>query len=285
MGRNTDTMPGNSWPMTSARRMPSPRTATSWEVMPPLATTQAGCADRAAWTTSTTARGDVAGNGQAVVGVAAAQQGTAGEQQHIGGGQSLGDLLADGGDMSVALFGVEQGGHVQLGLDQATTFLRLGDLAAGQADMRPDDNEPVAAGTAGRPDLCRGERALRFEPGQRPGERWATAVYERLAALLRLERAEHDDLQVGVVGGVDHDERAAGDPAEDFGDPVGSALADVGQRDGVDLVRGDRARCSSRRRIPAGWTRCSRRWRPWRTRCHRPEPVLRPRWPSGCHRR
>ena len=29
MGRKTDTMPGNSWPMTSARRMPGPRTATS----------------------------------------------------------------------------------------------------------------------------------------------------------------------------------------------------------------------------------------------------------------
>ena len=107
--------------------------------------------------------------------------------------------------------------------------------------MRTDDHEPLAAGTTGRPDLPRGERALRFEPGQSTGERRTTAVDERLAPLLGLEPAEDDDLQVGVVGGVDHDERAAGDRGEDFGDPVGSALADVGQRDGVDLVRGDRA--------------------------------------------
>ena len=80
-----------------------------------------------------------------------------------------------------------------------------------------------------------------FEPGQSTGERRAAAVYERLAPLLRLQPAEDDDLQVGVVGGIDHDERAAGDRGEDVGDPVGAALADVGQRDGVDLVRGDRA--------------------------------------------
>ena len=132
-------------------------------------------------------------------------------------------------------------GTSQFGFGQATTFLRLGDLPAGQANMRTDDNEPLAARTTGRPDLRRGERALRFEPGQSTGERRTTAVDERLAPLLRLKPAEDDDLQVGVVGGVDHDERAAGDRGEDVGDPVGSALADVGQRDGVDLVRGDRA--------------------------------------------
>ena len=53
--------------------------------------------------------------------------------------------------------------------------------------------------------------------------------------------AKHDDLQVCVVGGIDHDERAAGDPGQDLGDPVGSAAPDVVQRDAVDLVRGDRA--------------------------------------------
>jgi hypothetical protein len=130
---------------------------------------------------------------------------------------------------------------MQLGLRQATPFLRLGDLPARQANMRTDDNEPVAARTTGRPDLCRGERALRFEPSQCTGERRAAAVYKRFAPLLRLERAEDDDLQVGVVGGVDHHPCPVVDRAEDFGDPLGSALPDVGQGDGVDLVHGDRA--------------------------------------------
>ena len=101
-GRNTDTMPGNSWPMTSARRMPRPRTATSWEVMPPLATTQAGWRRRARLDHLDDRGGDGAGNGQAVVGVAAAEQGAAGEQQHVGGGQGRGDLPADLGDVRVA---------------------------------------------------------------------------------------------------------------------------------------------------------------------------------------
>ena len=131
--------------------------------------------------------GDGAGDGQAVVGVAAAHQGAAGEQQHIGGGERLGDLPPDVGDVGVAPFGVQQGGHVQFGLHQAAAFLRLGDLPAGQANMRTDDYEPLAAGTTGGPDLRRGERALRFEPGQSTGERRTTAVSERLAPLLRLE--------------------------------------------------------------------------------------------------
>ena len=185
--------------------------------------------------------GDGAGDGQAVVGVAAAHQRAAGEQQHIGGGERLDDPPADLGDVGVAPVGVQQGGNVQLGLHQATTFLRLGDLPARQADMRTDDHQPVPAGPTGRPDLRRGQRALGFEPGQSTGERRAAAVYERLAPLQRLQPAQDDDLQVGVVGGVDHDERAAGHPVQDIGDPVGAALADIGQRDGVDLVRGDRA--------------------------------------------
>src|SRR5699024_3567448 len=52
---NRETCPAQNWPSTSARRMPRPEAATSWEVMPPLATTQAGRASRTRWTTSTTA--------------------------------------------------------------------------------------------------------------------------------------------------------------------------------------------------------------------------------------
>ncbi len=41
-GQNTEIVPGNNWPATSARWIPSPCSITSCEVMPPLATTQAG---------------------------------------------------------------------------------------------------------------------------------------------------------------------------------------------------------------------------------------------------
>src|SRR6476469_3336741 len=185
--------------------------------------------------------GDGAGDGQAVVGVAAAEQGAAGEQQHIGGGEGLGDLPADGGNMIVASFGVQQGGHVQFGFGEPAAFLRLGDLPAGQADMGTDDNEPMPARTTGGPDLRRGERTLRFEPGERTGERRTTPVSERLALLLRLQNAQYDDLQVGVIGRIDHDEGAAGDPAQDLGDPSGPAEPDVVQGDAVHLVAGDGA--------------------------------------------
>jgi hypothetical protein len=84
--------------------------------------------------------GHGARDGQAVIGITAAHQGAAGEQHYVGGGERLGDLPADVGDMIVASFGIQQGGHVQLGFGEPAAFLRLGDLPAGQADMRTDDN-------------------------------------------------------------------------------------------------------------------------------------------------
>src|SRR6185312_12034029 len=131
--------------------------------------------------------GDGAGDGQAVVGVAAAKQGAAGEQQHIGGGERLDDLPADVDHVGVSPVGVQQGGDVKFGLYQAPTFLRLRDLSAGQAHVGSHDNEPLAARTTGRPDLRRGERALWFDAGQSPGKRRTTTVSERLALLLHLQ--------------------------------------------------------------------------------------------------
>src|SRR6185312_12311210 len=119
-----------------------------------------------------------AGDGQAVIGITAAHQRATGEQHYIGRSERLGDLSADGGDMIVATFGVQQGGLVQFGFGEPAAFLRLGDLPAGQANMGPDNNEPLAARPTSRPDLRRGERALRFEPGQSTGERRTTTVSE-----------------------------------------------------------------------------------------------------------
>src|SRR4029077_7228418 len=80
--------------------------------------------------------GDVAGDGEAVVGVAAAHQGTAGEQQHIGGGEGLDDLPPDVGDVGVAPVGIQQGRNVEFGFGEPAAFLRLGDLPAGHAGLR-----------------------------------------------------------------------------------------------------------------------------------------------------
>ena len=59
--------------------------------------------------------------------------------------------------------------------------------------------------------------------------------------LLHLQEPEDDDFQVGVVGRIDHDERTAGDPVQDLGDPAGPAEPDVVQGDAVHLVGGDGA--------------------------------------------
>ena len=148
---------------------------------------------------------------------------------------------ADLGDVGVPPVGVDQRGHVQFGFGHAAAFLRLDDLPAGQANMRADDDQAVATGVAAGPDLLRGKRFLWFQARQRPDERRPGAVPEAASVFLHLQEPEDDDFQVGVVGGVDHDERAAGDPVQDLGDPAGAAEPDVVQGDAVHLVGGDGA--------------------------------------------
>ena len=104
--------------------------------------------------------------------------------------------------------------------------------------MRPDDDESVPAGMAVRPDVGRGQRLLRVEPGQGAHERRPAAVQERAAGRLGPAQSEHDDLEVVVVGRVDDDERAAGD-ARGGSRRRGSAppSADVVEADAVDVAR------------------------------------------------
>ena len=58
---------------------------------------------------------------------------------------------------------------------------------------------------------------------------------------LRLEQTEHDDVEVGVLDGVDDDERAVGHVGEDLGNPLRAAAADVVEGDAVHLIRPDGA--------------------------------------------
>jgi hypothetical protein len=66
-------------------------------------------------------------------------------------------------------------------------------------------------------------------------------VQERLPGRLRLAHAEDDDVEVGVLDRVDHDERAVGHLGEDLGHPLRTAAADVVEGDAVHLVRPDGA--------------------------------------------
>ena len=143
--------------------------------------------------------------------------------------------------MSVALFRVKQGGHVNSASMSPPRSCALATCRLVRPTCEPTTTSPWPPGRpAGQ--ICAAVSApCGSSPARALRERWAAAVDERLARLLRLQRAEDDDLQVGVVGGVDHHPSSVGDRAEDFGDPIGSALPDVGQRDRVDLVRGDRA--------------------------------------------
>ena len=90
--------------------MPRPRTATSWEVMPPLATTQAGSAATAAWTTSMTAVDTLTGDLQAGGGVGVPHEGPAGEQEDVGLGERAHHPGGGGGDVGVAAAGAATAG-------------------------------------------------------------------------------------------------------------------------------------------------------------------------------
>ncbi len=220
--------------------MPSPRTATSCEVMPPFATTQDGCAGSAAWTTSMTAVDTVREMARLSSASPPRSRVRLVNSSTSEVASASIDLPADRGDVGVAPFRVDQRRHVQLGFGQPAAFLGLGDLAAGKADVRPDDDETVSAGVAGRPDLCCGQRFCGSSPASACGERRAAPVDEGLARRLRLEQAEHDDLQVGVVGGVDDDKPAAGDAAQGYRRPAPVRRRRMSDRLMLWTVRGDR---------------------------------------------
>ena len=123
-------------------------------------------------------------------------------------------------------------------------------LTAGQTDVGADDDQAVPVGSAGRPDVRRLQRRLRVQPGQWLRERRTGPVQERLPVGLRLEQAEDDDVEVGVLDGVDHDERPVGHVGENLGDPLGSADADVVEGEAAHLVRRDGAPALLRDELP-----------------------------------
>jgi hypothetical protein len=80
---------------------------------------------------------------------------------------------------------------------------------------------------------------LRFQPGQGAGERRTGAVDEGPASFLGVKQAKDNDLEIGIAGGVDHDERAVADGTQDLGHTPWAAESDVLQRDAADVVGAD----------------------------------------------
>jgi hypothetical protein len=68
--------------------------------------------------------------------------------------------------MGVAAAGVGDGRDVELDLGQPSGPPGDRHLPGGQADVRPDDDQPVPAGMAGRPDVRGPQRIPRVQPGQ-----------------------------------------------------------------------------------------------------------------------
>src|SRR5919112_4932894 len=83
--------------------------------------------------------------------------------------------------------------------------------------------------------LLRAQRSPLRDTAAHPHEGRPRTVEQALAALLRVEQAEDEDLEVGVGGRVDYDGPAAACAEKDFGDPLRPALSDVREPHARDL--------------------------------------------------
>ena len=103
--------------------------------------------------------------------------------------------------------------------------------------MRAHSNQTVTARMAAGPDVRCLQGRLRVEPGKRLRKRRPDPVQERLSGRLRVEQTQHDHVEVGILDGVDDDERTSVDVREDLGDPLRPATSDVVEGDADDFAR------------------------------------------------
>jgi hypothetical protein len=169
--------------------------------------------------------------------VPAAKRAPADDQQHIRAVERRHHQPRGVGDAGIAPGGVGDGRDVELDLGQASMLPGDRHLPAGQADMRPDDDEPVSAGMAGGPDVRRPQRTTRIQPSQGLHKRRPAAVQEGLACPFCIKQPEDDDIQIGVLHSVHNDEDTAGHAGEDLGHPLRPAHADVVKGDAQDAAR------------------------------------------------
>ena len=221
--------------------MPRPRTATSCDVMPPLAMTQAGWAASAARTTSVTA----VDTRREISRLSAASRPRS-SSRLVNSSTSERSSVETTCRVASARWASRRAGSAMAATSSSTSVrppVSPGDrhLPAGQADVRPDDDQPVPAGMAGRPDVRRPQRIPRVQPGQGLHERRPAAVQEGPAGRCRLEQPEDDDIQVGVLHGVHDDEPTAGHAGEELGHPPRPTKADVVKGDAQDVARLDHA--------------------------------------------
>ena len=230
-------------------------------------------------------RRDPARDLQARVGVRAARERPAREQEHVRVAQRRDDTIGDLGDVRVAVAGSASA------VTSSSTSARPPRACATATWLlvsptcEPTTTSPCPPGwPSGQMSAAR-QRLLCLEPGQGAHERRPAAVEERPALGLGLEQAEHDDLQVGVVGGVDDHERAFATSPRISATRAGPPSADVVEPDAVDASAVTDLLRSSRPRTRADSRRRSRRSRRGRTRSPRPAPRGRPPGRSGRHRR
>ena len=221
--------------------MPRPRTATSWEVMPPLATTQAGSAATAARTTSMTAV-----DTRRAISRLAAGSTSRSRVRLVNRSTSESASAPTTRAVISATWASRRAGSATAGTSSSTSVRSPRSRATATCRLvrptcEPTTTSPCPAGGPAGPDVRGLQRRLRVQPGQGLRERRTGPVQERLAGRLRLEQSEHDDVEVGVLDGVDHDERAVGHRGEDLGHPLRATAADVVEGDAVHLVRLDGA--------------------------------------------
>src|SRR5690606_22157674 len=136
---------------------------------------------------------------------------------------------------------VEQGRDVDLVLDQGAALLDGAQLRGGQAHVGADHDQAVVQTALGDRDGGGIDHLRAALSGQGPHEGGAAAGDEGAALGLELPDGAHDDLHVGVLGGVDDHPAAVPGAGEDLPDPVDAAVADVRQGDAEHVGRGHRS--------------------------------------------
>src|SRR4051794_883334 len=129
-------------------------------------------------------RGHLPGDLETGGGVGVAQQGPAGEQQHVRLAEGGNHLGGDVGDVPRTAGRVGDSRDVELDLGEPAALAGDRHLPAGEADVGAGDDEPVPGGPPAGPDVLRLQRRLRVQPCQGLRRRGAGPVQEALAARL-----------------------------------------------------------------------------------------------------
>ena len=233
--------------------MPRPRVATSCEVMPPLASTQAGGRVASA-TVSLTTAASAADTVRAMARRPAASRPVATARLVYSRTSDPGSAAAACRAVAAATrparrstAGTSSSMAATPGRARSTASWRLVWPTCEPTTIRPCPPSRPRPVTRGRAARSARRAAGAAGPGrQGADERRAGAQQERLAGPLGPQHPAGHRVQVGVVGAVHRHPAAAAHPGQHPGDPLRPAEPDVGQADAGHLVRPDRAAAAFR---------------------------------------